>query len=137
MVVAPKVGADQSRAIKMALVHDIGEAEIGDVVTMIGRRRLPNLAGKIKKERAALARILSLVDGEDYISLFDEYEEDKTKEARLIKQLDKLEMVIQAHEYEKDGKMKLEEFFETARHVVHDKYLKEILSEVESLRSKR
>lgn len=36
MILAPKVGADVNRSVKMALIHDIGEAEIGDIITRKG-----------------------------------------------------------------------------------------------------
>lgn len=134
MVLAKKVGADELKSIKMALIHDIGEAEIGDVVTRIGKNPLPNLKSKIAKERKALAKILSLVDTEDYIKLFDEFEGQKTKEAKLVKQVDRLETGIQALEYETKHKIDLGEFFEYAKSLIISDYLKEILKEVEDLR---
>lgn len=134
MFLAKKMGVDENRAVKMALIHDIGEAHIGDVVTMIGSQVLDNLDSKIKSERKAIVKILKLVDAGEYIKLFDEYEQNKTKEARLVRQLDKLEMALQAQEYEKEHGLILEEFFETARVVVSDVYLKNILKEIESKR---
>jgi len=43
--------------------------------------------------------------------LWYEYEEYKTPVAILVKDLDKYEMIVQAFEYEKSGKKRLEEFF--------------------------
>ena len=42
-----------------------------------------------------------IVHSDEFISLWKEYEEGITDEARFVKQIDKLEMIIQAHEYEK------------------------------------
>lgn len=134
MVLAPKIGVDQLKVVKMALIHDIGEAEIGDIVTKRGSRVLQNLKNKKIAERNALKRILSLVDKDEYIKLFDEFEENKTKEAQFIKQLDKLEMGIQASEYEDQQNLDLQEFFEDTRTVVVDEYLRKILEELERLR---
>ena len=134
MVLAPKIGTDTEKAVKMALIHDLGEAKIGDIVTVKANKILPNLTSKLKKERKAMQEILSLLDQEEYLKLFDEYEENRTKEARFIKQLDKLEMVIQAYEYEKKYKVNLDEFFEYTEKVVDNVKLKQVLKDIEKLR---
>lgn len=136
MVLARKVGADPDRSVKMALIHDLGEATIGDIITRRGKRVLSNSKRKREIERAALESILSLVDAREYTALFDEYEAQITKEARFVFQLDKLEMAIQAYEYEKKYTLNLEEFFESARSVVQDKPLVEVLDDIEKLRHK-
>jgi 5'-deoxynucleotidase YfbR-like HD superfamily hydrolase len=43
LVLAKEAGVDAEKAVAMALVHDIGEAKIGDIITAHGRRTLPNL----------------------------------------------------------------------------------------------
>jgi len=118
----------------MALIHDIGEAEIGDIIVTDGSQILHNPIDKIRQEKKAIANIFSLVNGQEYIQLFDEYEENKTPETKLVKQLDKLEMGVQALEYEREQDKKLESFFENVRGQITDKYLNEILHEVEGLR---
>jgi putative hydrolase of HD superfamily len=94
---------------------------------------------KKKKEREAINKIfLSLSkEGDEYTKLFDEFEEDKTTEARFVKQLDKLEMAIQVYEYESKHGLDLEEFYTTARTKIKDKKLVAILNELEKMRSKR
>jgi len=134
MFLANKVGVDSDKSLKMALIHDLGEATIGDIVTRRGKKVLSNTKQKLDKERAALDTILSLVDAEEYTDLFDEYKEQKTKEAQFVYQLDKLEMAIQAYEYEKEHGVDLEEFFESAHSVVQEKALVKILADIEKLR---
>ncbi len=134
MFLAPRVRVNTEKAIKMALIHDIAEAKIGDIVTIRGTKLIKNLSSKIKKERAALVQILSLINEKEYIKLFDEYQENKTKVAKFVKQLDELEMAIQAYEYEKEHKINLSEFFENNRNIIKNDFLKKILSEVEKLR---
>ena len=134
MFLAEKVGADPEKSLKMALVHDLGEATIGDIVTRRGVNILPIKKRKLKKERVAFDAILSLVDAKEYTALFDEYEKQATKEAQFVYQLDKLEMAIQAYEYEKEHDIDLEEFFESARTVVQNKNLVRILDDIEKLR---
>lgn len=134
MILAPKIGADINKSVKMALIHDIGEAEIGDIVTRRGIKDLPNLKEKIKIERESLLKILSLAESAEYVKLFDEFEENKTIEAKFVKQLDKLEMAIQAIEYEKEHKINLQEFFDHTESLTTDKDLKEILNHILKLR---
>lgn len=136
MILAPKLGVDQLKAIKMALIHDIGEAKIGDIVIYDGEKILNDPNIKIKNERKALAKILSLIDTEHYIELFDEFEQQHTLEAKLVKQLDKLEMAIQALEYEQKTAQSLESFFINTRLAISDNYLKGILKYTESLRER-
>jgi 5'-deoxynucleotidase YfbR-like HD superfamily hydrolase len=134
MFLAGKVGVDPDKSLKMAIIHDLGEATIGDIVTRRGKNILPIKKRKLKKERIALEVILSLVDAQEYTVLFDEYEEQQTIEAQFVYQLDKLEMAIQAYEYEKEHNIDLDEFFESAHSVVQDKHLVEILDDIEKLR---
>jgi putative hydrolase of HD superfamily len=136
MLLGPKMGVDSEKVVKMALIHDLGEAIIGDIVTVSGNKRLSNITEKLKKERQAMIQILSLTENEkEYLELFDEYEENKTKEAKLVKQLDRVEMAIQAAEYEKDNNINLEEFFQTADAEVSNNYLKSILSAIRKSRN--
>jgi len=57
-----------------------------------------------------------------------------TKEAKLVKELDKLEMAMQAYEYEKQHKINLQIFFENSHVLISSKEIKEILEEIEKLR---
>jgi putative hydrolases of HD superfamily len=135
MFLAPKVGANVEKSIKMALIHDIGEAEIGDIIAYRGKKKvLKNLTAKIALERKELLEVLKLVEEDDMIKLFDEYEKGETKEAKFLKQLDKLEMAIQAYEYEKQHKINLGEFFETTEFFVKNKFLKQVLIGLKKLR---
>ena len=85
-------GLDMTKALKMALVHDIGEASIGDLTPKSGVPRRK----KASMEEAAVRRL-----GDDQLLLFfREYQDGKTPEARLVSEMDVLERVAQAREYE-------------------------------------
>ncbi len=62
--------------------------------------------------------------------------EDKTPEAKVVRQLDKLEMAMQAYEYENEHAVDLEEFYTTARSHIKDEKLAKILRDLESMRKK-
>lgn len=134
MVLASKFGLNVARAIKMALIHDLGEAEIGDIVTVRSGKKLSNHKAKLLKERLSVEKISSLLDSEEIISLFEEFEENKTAEAKLVRQLDKLEMSFQAYEYEKLYQKNLDEFFITTEAILENAELKKIFYELKSLR---
>lgn len=130
MVMAEEFGADRDRAVRMALVHDLGEAVIGDVVTNRWGKELDNLAGKLAEERTAVREVAALAGSGEIVELFEEFEAGKTAEARLVKQLDKLEMAIQAYEYRAEQGLDPEEFYVTARKYVDDKRLLELMDDL-------
>jgi putative hydrolase of HD superfamily len=47
--------------------------------------------------------------------LWREYESQSTPESHLVKDFDKLEMIIQAHEYEQAQGLKLQQFFDSTQ----------------------
>ena len=122
----------------MALIHDIGEAIVGDVVKQWGKKLIPNIKQIRKNEADAFKKIFSLIDGEEYIALFEEYEEMKTPESVFVKQIDRLEFIIQALEYEKAHKMKFPRDISVwVSSIITNKRLKQILAHVEKLRRKK
>ena len=59
-----------------------------------------------EEEKKAIHEILGLLpemQRENYLAVWNEYQEGKTKEAKAVRQLDKIEMALQAKEYEKSG----------------------------------
>ncbi|KAI7727767.1 hypothetical protein M8C21_013157 [Ambrosia artemisiifolia] len=50
---------------------------------------------------------------EEIHELWMEYEENSTTEAKVVKDFDKIEMILQALEYENEQNKDLEEFFES------------------------
>jgi len=109
-------GLDINKCIKMSLCHDIGESIIGDITPQDG------VPEKVKHDRelAAVTKISKLVSpskGEEILSLFEEYEECKTPEARLVLGLDRLDMIIQAYEYELQENKRgfLQDFFDSTK----------------------
>lgn len=137
MVLSSKFQADPLKTIKMALIHDLGEAEIGDLVTMHGSKILSSSKTKVQQEIQALNNIFSKKNSLEYIKLFKEFEQGKSPEARLVKQLDKLEMTIQAMEYEQDHGSDLSPFVENAKIFLTDQYFKDILKKLEILRNQK
>lgn len=106
-------GVDRDRCIKMAIVHDIAEAIVGDITPSDG---VPK-SEKSRMEQEALAHMCNLLgDGDrakELAELWTEYEENSSAEAKIVKDFDKIEMILQAFEYENEQGLDLEEFFQS------------------------
>jgi putative hydrolase of HD superfamily len=127
MVLANYFKVDQTKLIKMAIIHDLGETKTGDLVVERGKKVNP--VEKTKKEMLEDQAVVELLGkfGKEYHLVFHEMIERKTPEAKLFWQLDKLEMAIQAKEYEKENGIKAKEFYENAKMHIRDPALIECL----------
>jgi putative hydrolase of HD superfamily len=103
MILAEERGLDVLRVVKMALIHDLAEAETGDLTPVqkdvdpqAAKRREDEVMKKLAERLPNKARV-------GVESAWREFAEGATPEARLVKDADKLEMVIQASEYEGTG----------------------------------
>ncbi len=66
------------------------------------------------------------------MQIWQEYQENNSPESKIVHQIDKLEMILQAKIYQKDGhsQEKLESFFESAKKDITDPKLKELFTEI-------
>lgn len=116
------------RLIEMALIHDLGEAYVGDIVP---EQNIPKAKKHLLEKKAQKKIFANLENGKYYYKLWLEYEENKTKVSNILHQLDKLEMVIQALEYQKVHKQKkFDDFIESAREKIYSKEIKKLLEKL-------
>ncbi|MFH1601432.1 MAG: HD domain-containing protein [Candidatus Shapirobacteria bacterium] len=107
LMFAPQLKLDPLKMVKMALIHDLGEIGIGDIKWESGKKVIGSQKKKHQDERQVLKKMFA--DNpkfQEYFRLWEEFNAGRTKEAKIIKQLDKLEMAIQSLEsleYEKEG----------------------------------
>lgn len=106
-------GLDRGRLLAMALLHDMAEVLIGDL-PMTAHHLLDDGIKHQAERRAILELLHGLPQAPLYLELWDEYTRRDTREARLLKQLDRLEMLIQALAYERAGSRNMAEFWEDA-----------------------
>ncbi|MDZ7686271.1 MAG: HD domain-containing protein [Gammaproteobacteria bacterium] len=120
---------DALKVLKLALLHDLGEAYVGDITP---QDRIEK-ADKNRLESDAVHKILAKIPGgETLIEDWLEYEHQQTEEARFVKQIDRLELAMQASVYHSQGKVDPAEFHEAARkHLTSG----ELISELEALMS--
>ncbi|HCE17261.1 MAG TPA: phosphodiesterase [Anaerolinea thermolimosa] len=133
MVVESGLVADvnRDRVMQMTLVHEIGEIYTGDITPGDGVA----VDEKHHREREGALQVTNrLPNGAEWMALWEEFEAGETNEARLVRQLDRLEMALQAWVYEKQLGMNLEGFFQSAERAVNNPELKDMLKIIGNLR---
>jgi len=130
MVISDLQNYDSEKIIKMILLHDLAESKIGDhtpeQLSNEKKNKLENNAfDEIIKNLPDLIKL-------QYLQIWQEYQENNSPESKIVHQIDKLEMVLQAKIYENDGhsKDKLESFIESARIDITDPKLKELFTKI-------
>ena len=122
---------DKGRLILMGLLHDFGEIYAGDIVP--GKISLEE---KHALERKSVERVfLRLPKGRDYLAIWEEFVAQATPEARLMKEIDRLEMGLQASIYEQEGFDNLSAFFNSTDKALSTPELRKILDALLKLRA--
>ncbi|MBC7836374.1 HD domain-containing protein [Acetobacteraceae bacterium] len=88
-----KVRVDTNRALALALIHDLAEAKAGDLDAfdqIMGGKQV--LEDKAAKEEAAMREMTGDLPFGDWVySMWKEYEDQITVEAKFVKALDRIE----------------------------------------------
>ena len=129
MVLSDMKSLNSEKVLKMAILHDWAESKIGDF--------MPEQIGYEKKselENYAMGEILESLPQKiqsEYNGIWDEFLARDTSEARLVHELDKLEMALQAKIYEKDvDPEKVKPFIISAVEQIIDPDVKKILVDI-------
>jgi putative hydrolase of HD superfamily len=120
---AKKKGLDADKVMRMLLIHDVPEARIGDTHKVAAR--YIDLKDDEKKVVLDQAELLGEF-GQEFINLMDEFNSQKTAEAKLAKQVDYLECVMQAREYMDAGHVHAKEWLEKTKPKITDPDCKKI-----------
>ncbi len=128
-------GYNVERLLKLALLHDLEEAITGDLTPQEKESKGENVVRTQKI--SAREQLLSYFPQENqraYRELWSELENERSKEAQLVHELDKLEMALQANQYARAGieATKLKEFYESSIAAIKDPKLKRVLGEISS-----
>ncbi|KAK9847983.1 hypothetical protein MYU51_017295 [Penicillium brevicompactum] len=114
---------DIPRCTKMALIHDMAEALVGDITPVDLHI---TKAEKARREASVMDYITETLlgkvpggalSGADIKSVFQEYEDDVTPEAHFVHDIDKMELLLQMVEYERSNKVDLTEFTHVASRI--------------------
>ena len=100
---------DKERVLRIALVHDLGEALLTDlprpVKELVGRRQVE------EAEAEATDQILGPL-GEGWAEMAEAYRRAETDEARLVKAADRIQMLVKAMSYHSQSRGDVDRFFE-------------------------
>jgi putative hydrolase of HD superfamily len=130
MVISDLENYDSEKILKMILLHDLAESKIGDYT--------PNQISKenkIKIENKAYDEIINALPDTiklQYAQIWEEYQKQESPESKIVHQIDKLEMALQAKMYQKEGSSKeaIESFFKSAENEITHPKLKELFNQI-------
>ncbi|QRV88824.1 HD domain-containing protein [Ceratobasidium sp. AG-Ba] len=109
---------DIAKCVMMSVVHDLAEAVVGDIAPWEGISKAEKTLREKEGMRVMLSDMLHDSPAAKRIeALWEEYEGQITPEARFVKDLDRLEMALQASEYEKaysNSQARLQTFFDSS-----------------------
>lgn len=97
---------------KMALVHDMAEALVGDITPVDGVK-------KVEKNRresttmdyftdSLLGKVNGGMTGKELKAVWQEYEDSETLDSKFVHDVDKIELILQMVEYERVHEKKLD-----------------------------
>lgn len=134
MILPLEIDVNRTKVMQLMKVHDLPEGfpEVGDITPHDN----VDAQTKFALELSAMERLCaSLQNGHDCLALWKEYEERKTPESLVAHDIDKLEMAMQALEYERSHGADLSEFFADASTKIRHPILREMLGDVIGRRS--
>jgi putative hydrolases of HD superfamily len=118
---------DALRVLRLVLLHDIGEVHAGDITPA----DQVDANEKHRLERDSVQQVMTgIPNAAQYLALWQEYEDGSTAEARFVKQIDRLEMGLQAGVYQLQGIVDGSEFIQSADYALSSPQLRGILQEL-------
>jgi len=130
MIISDMENYNSEKILKMILLHDLAESEIGDYTP--GQIDVDR---KNEIENTVFLKILKdLPDSivSQYQDIWREYQENQSPESQIVHQLDRLEMALQAKTYQDEGysREQLESFYKSAKKEISNPKLKELFTNI-------
>ena len=128
MILSDLLGLDTLRAVRIALLHDLAESSIGDLIP----QQVKEGVDKSSMEEEAMHRILQDLPSHIkhlYYEAWKDWVEGASNEARLVHEVDAFEMALQAEEYAQSGfdRNKLLEFKRSASERISSGVVRDLL----------
>ncbi|XP_050463290.1 5'-deoxynucleotidase HDDC2 [Cataglyphis hispanica] len=131
-----KENLDKTKIMQMTLIHDLAECIVGDITPLCG---IPP-DEKHRMEDKAMEDICKLLGdkGPEILQIFREYEKQESPEAQYVKDLDRLDLLMQAYEYEKRDNIpgELNEFFVAINGKIRHPFINKIATDITEERDK-
>lgn len=129
MILSDSRNFNTEKILKMILLHDLAESITGDITPeekpVEEKKHLENMT--MKDVISKLPKNLQ----NQYLQIWKEYQDNQTKEAVFVHQVDKLEMAIQAKIYEKQTALeKIYPFLDSAKKAIDDPILLKLLNQI-------
>lgn len=138
-VYAGDTDLDESKVLKMAIMHDVAEARVGDTAMGEVYQEVSN-AERINEEERAWDAFEDLADVAEFRSLWEELETKASPEAEFVADMDLLDMCLTALKYERQDRYDssesmgeyndLDGFFETADKNIQTKLGREVYQKI-------
>lgn len=123
---------DMNKCVQIALVHDISESLVGDIVP---HDKDVDKVEKSKREYKAILYLSEIVSrynsaiGDKILQYWLDYELQRNKEASIVKDVDKYELLLQTFDYERMHNRRMEEFW-GCRTVIKNGEIKTLVEEL-------
>ena len=85
---------DLLKVLKMCVIHDLGEAIHGDIPA-VNQAAFPNKGEQERRDLLLLSQTLDSPLKTEILTLWDDYENARSSEAKAVKAMDKLETLLQ------------------------------------------
>ena len=134
MIIGDTLNLDVDKMVKMSLLHDICEIETGDLTPS----DKIDTNTKLSMENKGFFKIVDDLDDlqkKTWSNIWEEYVSNKTPEAKLLHQIDKFEMILQAYEYEQKGYSSevLQKFWDEGIKNIDNSYLLDIMNDLKKI----
>ena len=130
MIFSDLENMDTEKILKIILLHDLAESIIGDMTPeQISKEEKQIIENKAMKN---ILRNLPSSIQKQYDLLWEEYQLNNSKEAKIVHQIDKFEMALQAKIYSNEGhsEEKLASFFNSSKSEIYDPKLLELFKKI-------
>ena len=138
LILAKGTRANENKVTKMLLVQDLVMARMKDISPTVGKFANPKtyqIKGNFEEiaKRKVYDELPETIKN-DYLSLFNEYQQQKSIEAKIAREADKLETLLQGDAYEKETNRAdiLDEFLHTFEGLFTSSLATMIFSEIKS-----
>ncbi len=131
LAIADEVGADAEQVMRVALLHDIGEALITDLP-----RPTKDFVGRSEMKAAEQKAAAHVLHGlpEQWLDCVQAYDASDSLESRIVKAADRIQMMIKACIYEAQGRGDVARFFDIPDESYGIPFAAELLAELRAMR---
>lgn len=139
MMYSRETGLNESKVLKMAVIHDLAEAQTGDRAMGEVYQEITN-EQRIDEEQVAWENYERMADVSDFRELWEELESKSSPEAKFVADMDLLDMCLTALKYERQDRYdpsngreehdNLDGFFETADNNIQTDIGRDLYSDI-------